>query len=93
MYVNNLIHSSDFVTLVPMGMPTTLEFNEIGNLKKVYWGFGDNKKDVSAEIFSAAKVTDEIKPFPFKINITFILELQNNLLFDFSYQSHYCIPC
>lgn len=70
MYVNNLIHSSDFVTLVPMGMPTTLEFNEIGNLKKVYWGFGDNKKDVSAEIFSAAKVTDEIKPFPFKINLS-----------------------
>lgn len=70
MYVNNLIHPSDFVTLVPVGLPTTLEYNELGLLKKVYMGYADKKVDISDEIFKYAKVTAEVKPFPFNLKLT-----------------------
>lgn len=68
MFVRNLLRPSDFVTLVPVGMPTTLQYNDKGMLEKVYWGYTpESREDLSSRMLSAAKITDEVKPFPFKI--------------------------
>ncbi|MBQ3184550.1 MAG: hypothetical protein IJB54_01060, partial [Firmicutes bacterium] len=68
MFVRNLLRPSDFVTLVPVGMPTTLQYNDTGMLEKVYWGYTpETREDLSSRMLSAAKITDEVKPFPFKI--------------------------
>lgn len=78
MFVRNLLRPSDFVTLVPVGMPTTLQYDARGILEKVYWGYTEEDRvDMSSRILAAAKPTDEVKPFPFKIPIkdgtTFIM--------------------
>lgn len=68
MFVRNLLRPSDFVTLVPVGMPTTLQYNDKGMLEKVYWGYTQaSREDLSSRMLAAAKITDEVKPFPFKI--------------------------
>lgn len=70
MFVRNLLHPSDFVALAPQGMPTTLQYDDRGILEKVYWGYTrDDRVDITDCILSAAKITDEVRPFPFKISL------------------------
>ena len=68
MFVRNLLRPSDFVTLVPVGMPTTLQYNDRGVLEKVYWGYTqESRVDLSSRMLASVKITDDVKPFPFTI--------------------------
>lgn len=57
MYVRNCLCAGDFLTVVPVGIPTTLQYNDKGLLEKVYQGYESDKVDISdailATMFSA----------------------------------------
>lgn len=56
MFVRNVLHAGDFVTVVPLGLPLTLQYNENGKLEKVYAGYEDDKVNVSSEILHTLAV-------------------------------------
>lgn len=48
MYVKNLLNAGDFVAVVPLGLPMTLEYSDSGAIKRVYRDWGESKVDVTA---------------------------------------------
>lgn len=55
MYVKNLLHSGDLVSLVPVGLEVTLIYDEDGQLQRILKGYEDAGKDISAEILPAIR--------------------------------------
>lgn len=51
MFVRNLLNAGDYATVVPVGLKSTLQYNENGIIEKVFIGFGDDKREVE-EMFS-----------------------------------------
>ena len=47
MYVQSYFKSGDYVELVPIGLPITLQYNVSGNLEKVYIGYSQSRRDVT----------------------------------------------
>lgn len=68
MYVRNVLKPSDFVTLVPVGISVTLQYNDRGVIEKVYRGNKENRIDISNDILAPVHNSPK-KPFPFKIPI------------------------
>lgn len=52
MKMRNLLKPGDFVSLVPVGVHITLQYNADGNLEKVYTGFQSDRVDRSNELRS-----------------------------------------
>lgn len=52
MTMRNLLKPGDFVSLVPVGVHLTLQYNSEGNLEKVYTGFKEDRVDHSNELRS-----------------------------------------
>ena len=46
MFVRNLLNAGDYATIVPVGLKSTLQYNENGIIEKVYIGFGEEKREV-----------------------------------------------
>lgn len=46
--MNKNLKPGDFVTLVPLGLPMTLQYNISGNLEKVFVGNTSNRRDITA---------------------------------------------
>lgn len=65
MYVGNCLKTGDFLTVVPLGIPTTLQYNKDGNLEKVYLGLDDNNKtDISKDVLG---ITAKLSSVPVTI--------------------------
>lgn len=47
MYVESYFKSGDYVELVPIGLPITLQYNVSGNLEKVFIGYAQDRRDVT----------------------------------------------
>ena len=67
MYVQEYFKPGDYVSLIPIGLPVTLQYNISGNLEKVYIGYDKNRRDVT-ETF--CQVLLERRYVPVKISIT-----------------------
>ena len=67
MYVENYFKGGDYVTLIPVGLPITLQYNISGNLEKVFIGYDSNRKDVSDTFMMSLLSRDYV---PGKISIT-----------------------
>lgn len=53
MNLKTVLRPGQFVTLVPLGLPTTLRYNSKGILEKVYRGYGDTKVDLTEVLFDS----------------------------------------
>lgn len=53
MKMRNLLKPGDFVSLVPVGVHLTLQYNAEGNIEKVYTGFHSDRVDRSNELRSS----------------------------------------
>lgn len=53
MFVRNLLRSGDFCTPVPLGLPVTLQYNDIGVLEKLFIGYGYDKEPCEEEYLRA----------------------------------------
>ena len=67
MYVENYFKGGDYVTLIPVGLPITLQYNISGNLEKVFIGYDSDRKDVSDTFMMSLLSRDYV---PGKISIT-----------------------
>ena len=52
MYMRNLLKPADYVSFIPVGVQMTLQYNESGNLEKVYTGFADDRKLCDAAVMT-----------------------------------------
>ncbi len=52
MQVRNFLRAGDFAVLVPLGIPTTLQYGQHGNFEKVYIGYDSSSWEASSEIAS-----------------------------------------
>lgn len=50
MNMRNLLKPGDFISLIPLGIQLTLQYNADGNIERVYTGFGANRIDRSSEL-------------------------------------------
>jgi hypothetical protein len=50
MYVGNCLNAGDFLTVVPVGIPIRLQYNENGNLHKVFLGFEDRNTEITSDV-------------------------------------------
>lgn len=66
MYVKNILKPGQNVTLVPVGLPLTLQYNRKGILSKVYREYGEERIDSSEEL---VKPLMESKLVPTSISI------------------------
>ena len=55
MYVRDVFNPGDFIVPVPVGIPTTLQYDDRGVLSKVFVGYGDDKVDVSKDTLNVIK--------------------------------------
>ena len=67
MYVKDYFKGGEYVTLIPIGLPITLQYNISGNLEKVYIGYDSNRRDVSNTFMMTLLSRDYV---PGKINLT-----------------------
>lgn len=51
MYVRNFLNAGDFLVVVPVGIPITLQYDVNGNLEKVFQGYEEDMVDMSEELF------------------------------------------
>ena len=53
MFVRNFLSTGDFLTLVPIGVPATIQYNVDGVIEKIFkgFGFGRDMVDISDEVF------------------------------------------
>lgn len=59
MSVKNLLTAGDFVSLLPVGLHVSLQYNANGVLEKVWTGFVDNRKvDLTAQLLDPIRTTD-----------------------------------
>ena len=56
----------DFVTLIPIGLPITLQYNISGNLEKVYSGYDVNRTDITDDVMTSLL---DINKVPGKISL------------------------
>ena len=66
MFVGNRLKAGDFLTFVPVGLPLTLQYNEQGNLHKIYYGMEDRNVDLTDKLL---KKFIEAKTVPYHISI------------------------
>lgn len=66
MYVRNLLKSGDYVELVPVGLPITLQYGDTGDLEKIFYGFDEPVEDISTQIIDAFRSN---RPAPLRIPI------------------------
>lgn len=52
MFIKNFLKPGDYLMTVPAGLPLTLQYNEKGNLDKLYQGWKDNKVKVTEEFYT-----------------------------------------
>ncbi len=50
MYVRNCLNPGDHLTVLPLGLNVTLQYNSNGILEKIHSGYGDLKKSLSLDI-------------------------------------------
>lgn len=55
MFVKNLLHSGDLLSLVPVGLEVTLIYDEEGHLQRILKGYEEGGKDISADILPAVR--------------------------------------
>lgn len=67
MYVENYFKGGNYVTLIPIGLPVTLQYNISGNLEKVFIGYDSDRRDVSNTIMMSLLSREYV---PAKISIT-----------------------
>lgn len=60
MYVRNLLHAGDFLEVVPVGLPLTLQYDENGVIEKVFKGFKPNEYNISDTILDIIKVNHTV---------------------------------
>lgn len=51
MYVKDALRPGQFVTLVPVGLPVTLQYNKKGILEKIYRDYGEDRVDITSTLF------------------------------------------
>ena len=51
MYVKNALRPGQFVTMVPVGRPVTLQDNKKGILEKIHEGYGEDRVDITSTLF------------------------------------------
>lgn len=66
MYVRNSLCSGDFLTVVPVGLPLTLQYDARGILERVYQGYDSDRVDISLRILSTFRSQQTL---PIKIPI------------------------
>ena len=52
MNARNLLNPADYIIPIPMGIPTTLQYNQSGNLEKVYVGYNKDRVDHTKDMFN-----------------------------------------
>lgn len=67
MYVRNLLTAGDYVTLVPIGLPLTLQYDENGMLEKVYHGNNTEGRNLSDKLLGCMRRNETA---PVRIPIT-----------------------
>lgn len=50
MFVRNLLKAGQFVELVPVGLPVTLQFDAKGVIEHIYWGHDDSRMNITAKV-------------------------------------------
>lgn len=56
MYLRNLLKSGDYVSFVPIGIPVTLQYNEKGELQKIYKGYEiETREDISKKVLKSVR--------------------------------------
>ena len=66
MYVRNCLCSGDFLTVVPVGLPLTLQYNAKGLLEIVYQGYDSDRVDISSKVLGILRSQNTV---PVKIPI------------------------
>lgn len=67
MYVRNCLCTGDYLTVVPVGLPLTLQYSANGFLETVYEGYDPDRKDISSELLNTIRSANTL---PTKIPIT-----------------------
>lgn len=52
MFNKTMIRPGDFIILMPVGIPITLQYNSYGNLEKVYTSNGNERNDVTEKLMN-----------------------------------------
>ena len=60
MFVRNRLTAGDFVTIVPIGLPATLQYDENGRIQRVFKGFVDSRIDISDKVFEKVLETKSV---------------------------------
>ena len=61
MFARNLLQAGDYVTVVPLGLPITLQYSTTGAIEKVYTGHNANDwEDVTDEILTDMLVAKQV---------------------------------
>ena len=50
MFVRNRLNSGEYVTVVPIGLPITLQYGEVGQIEKVFIGYEIEHENVSDKL-------------------------------------------
>ena len=66
MYVRNVLNAGDFLTLVPIGVPITLQYSENGLIEKVYQGFENDRINISSQV---SKLFAQHNTVPLKLSV------------------------
>lgn len=61
MYLNKYLKPGDFVTLLPVGVRMTLQYNNTGSLEKIYVGFDSDKRDLTENLMEPF-ITNNVVP-------------------------------
>lgn len=67
MFNKNTLKSGEFVSLVPLGIHLTIQYNSSGNIEKIFTGYYSEREDVTAKLLSTVIAN---KTFPVKIHLT-----------------------
>lgn len=67
MYEKTVLHAGDYMSVVPLGLPLTLQYSDKGALEKVFEGHGEKKKRIDSQAF--LKALSSNKTLPFRIPI------------------------
>lgn len=67
MFARNLLQAGEFVTLVPVGLPITLQYNDKGAIQKIWLGHEDDTLEDVSDIFLQPVIKH--KQVPIKISV------------------------
>lgn len=73
MYVRNLLSAGDLLTVVPIGIPITLQYDQTGSIQSVFRGFDDCNDNISNEILPTIVKSQLVpKVVPIKNGLTWV---------------------